>query len=214
MSEPASVVVLGAAVPAAVSSSVEKASLTSLPPPPPPTYVPCTGDPADTMFVAHNEHMNAELGIQPGSPPTWNTMYIYDPLIAPHEYVDASSTPFITGRAFLEVPRQLYPILLERSIFGKGRKTFYCVTNGTRVGVVLDCAEAMSYVQRVSNSHCFKAGSQAHALRYFNGELAAGRVQIRALSTPRPHIVVSLGEHWIIAVLLILGTIAAYVYIL
>lgn len=87
----------------------------------------------------------------------------------------------------------------------------------------------MSYVQRVSNSHCYKTGSQANALRYFNGELAAGRVQIRAPSTPRPyvicthmylahafssHIVVSLGEHWIIAVLLILGTIAAYAYIL
>ncbi|KIY61957.1 hypothetical protein CYLTODRAFT_476370, partial [Cylindrobasidium torrendii FP15055 ss-10] len=217
MPVPASVDVPGAAVPAAVSSSVEKASLALTPPPsppPPPTYIPCTGDPTDDMFVAHNKHVNAELGLQLGSPPTWNTLYVYDPLIAPHQYVDASSTAFVTGRAFSEVPKSLSPILLERAIFGQGRKTFYCVTNGTRVGVVLDCAEAMSYVQRVSNSHCFKSGSQANALRYFNGELTAGRVHIRAPSTPRPHIVVSLGEHWIIAVLLIIGTVAAYSYIL
>lgn len=65
-------------------------------------------------------------------------MYIYDPLIAPHQYVDASSTPFITGRAFLEIPQRLYPILIERALFGQSRKMFYCVTNGTRVGIVLD----------------------------------------------------------------------------
>ncbi|KAF9000334.1 hypothetical protein BDZ89DRAFT_1147319 [Hymenopellis radicata] len=102
---------------------------------------------------------------------------VYDPLIDLDAYVDATY-PRRSGILFSKVPSgPLKPAYLPAN--ADGSKTFfYCVTVGLKVGIVTDASIAAEYTNGVSSAFKKKCHSHSAALKYFNEDLANGKVRI------------------------------------